>query len=68
MPASLMREDVMRWNLVGAAILAFGGLSAEAQTLPAEELAGRSLERRAVEAMIWAMRMAVPLGASFLRL
>ncbi|CAH1652235.1 conserved exported hypothetical protein [Hyphomicrobiales bacterium] len=45
----------MRWNLVGAAILAFGGLSAEAQTLPAEELAGRSLERRAVEAMIWAM-------------
>lgn len=45
----------MRSSWVLGGLLALSGLSAQAQTAPAGDLAQRSIERRAVEAMIWAM-------------
>lgn len=44
----------MRWWFCGA-LLALNGFPAHAQTAPADDLARRGVERRAVEAMIWAM-------------
>jgi len=45
----------MRLSWFGGAMLALHGLAVQAQTVPADELARRSVERRATEAMIWAM-------------
>jgi hypothetical protein len=45
----------MRCGRLGGVLLLLSGLSAQAQTGSPDELTRRSIERRAVEAMIWAM-------------
>lgn len=45
----------MRCGRLGGVLLLLSGLSAQAQTGSPDELTRRNIERRAVEAMIWAM-------------
>src|SRR5688572_23291317 len=55
-PPEVAGEDVAMFRIaIAAALIALAGTPAPAETLTPEQLVQRSVERRAVEAVIWGM-------------